>query len=180
MSTPFTVKVLMLKFAPKLLGLPLAAAGAAAAAEPPPPPLLRLSAGTVPLIVRSLSVRPPAAAATLSIFAMLVTLDELIDASVPPADSVLLSILLPAFGRLVDPIDCRKPNPNPLPAEPAAGVLVTVMSVPTPYSECRTDAWAFLTPADAAVTVITRPIPSARPIAMKIDCRIRLRSSRPI
>ena len=48
------------------------------------------------------------------------------------------------------------------------GVWVTVMSVPTPYSECSTVAWAFLTPDDAAVTVITKPIPSARPRAMRI------------
>src|ERR1700759_1845637 len=103
MSTPFTVKELLLKFAPKLLGLPPPLPELPPRENPPLPPL-KLSAGTVPLIVRSFNVSPPAAAATLSIFAMLVTLDEASGASVPPADSVLLSILLPAFGRLVDPI----------------------------------------------------------------------------
>ena len=38
--------------------------------------------------------------------------------------------------------------------------------------------WAFLTPADAAVTVITSPIPSARPTAIKMAWRARRRSSR--
>src|SRR5262245_34723665 len=46
------------------------------------------------------------------------------------------------------------------------GALVTVTSVPTPYSECSTAAWALLTPADAAVTVTTRPTPTARPTAI--------------
>ena len=55
---------------------------------------------------------------------------------------------------------------------------MTVMSVPTPYSECRTEPSAFLTPVDAAVTVITSPMPSARPIAMKMAWRARRRSSR--
>ena len=169
MSTPFTVKELTLKFAAKLPGFP--------PPPPPPPPLpplggppplSKLSAGTVPVTVRSVSVSPPAAAATFCSLATVLTEDELMAASVPPPVSVLLSILLPALGRVVDPIDCRNPNPNPLPFEPAVGALVTVMSVPTPYSECRTDDWAFLTPADAAVTVITRPIPKARPTAMKM------------
>ena len=61
---------------------------------------------------------------------------------------------------------------------PAAGVLVTVTSVPTPYSACSTVPWAFLTPEAAAVTVITRPIPSAMPSAMNTAWRMRRRSSR--
>jgi hypothetical protein len=55
---------------------------------------------------------------------------------------------------------------------------VTVTSVPTPYSELSTSAWAFFTPAEAALTVTTRPIPTARPKATKIAWRIRRRSSR--
>ena len=55
-----------------------------------------------------------------------------------------------------------------LPPLPGAGALggalpVTVMSVPTPYSDFSTSAWAFLTPAEAAVTVTTRPIPARDP-----------------
>ena len=62
--------------------------------------------------------------------------------------------------------------------EPALGDLVTVAAVPTPYRFCSTVACADLTPDDAAATVMTRPIPTARPSAMKVACRIRRRSSR--
>src|ERR1700683_1525865 len=55
---------------------------------------------------------------------------------------------------------------------------VTVTSVPTPYSEASTLDSAFFTPAEAALTVTTRPIPTARPEATKIAWRIRRRSSR--
>src|SRR5580700_2130048 len=55
---------------------------------------------------------------------------------------------------------------------------VTVTSVPTPYSEASTLDSAFFTPAEAALTVTTRPIPTARPRATKIAWRIRRRSSR--
>src|SRR5580704_12921262 len=51
-------------------------------------------------------------------------------------------------------------------------------SVPTPYSEASTLDSAFFTPAEAALTVTTRPIPTARPKATKIAWRIRRRSSR--
>ena len=122
-------------------------------------------AGTVPLSVRSFRVSPPAAADTSCRPATVVTEDEPIEASVAPAASVLVSILVPAAGRFVVPL--RNPNPNePGLNDPAVGVLVTVTSVPTPYSACRTVPCASLTPADAAVTVITRPTPSARPSAM--------------
>jgi len=84
---------------------------------------------------------------------------------------------LPAAGR--DLVPARKPKPNePGVNDPAFGVLVTVTSVPTPYSACSTVPWAFLTPADAAVTVITRPTPRASPSAMKMAWRMRRRSSR--
>ena len=94
-----------------------------------------------------------------------------------PAASVLVLILVPAAGRLVVPV--RNPKPNePGVNDPAFGVLVTVTSVPTPYRACSTVPWAFLTPADAAVTVMTRPTPSARPSAMNTPWRMRRRSSR--
>jgi hypothetical protein len=134
-------------------------------------------AGTVPLSVRSFRVSPPAAAATFFREATVLTAEEPIEASVPPAASVLVSILLPAAGRLAVPV--RNPKPNePGVNDPAAGALVTVTSVPTPYSACSTVPWAFLTPAEAAVTVMTKPTPRARPSAMKTACRIRRRSSR--
>ncbi len=131
----------------------------------------------MPLIVRLFSVRPPAAADTLCRLATVATDDELIEASVGLAASVLSLILVPATGRALVP--ARKPKPNdPGLNDPAFGVLVTVTSVPTPYSACSTVPWAFLTPADAAVTVITRPTPRARPSAMKMAWRMRRRSSR--
>ena len=58
------------------------------------------------------------------------------------------------------------------------GLVVTVTSVPMPYSALSTLACAAFTPDDAPITVMTRPIPMARPMAMKIACRILRRSSR--
>jgi hypothetical protein len=88
-------------------------------------------AGIVPLKVRSFRVSPPAAADTSCRSATVVTEEELIEPSVPPAASVLVSILVPAAGRLVVPV--RNPKPNePGVFDPAVGVLVTVTSVPTP------------------------------------------------
>ena len=87
----------------------------------------------MPDTVRSVSVRPPAAAATLSSLEIVVTLAALSEASVKSLVSVLSLILLPAAGRLLVPVFCRKLKPNPPP--PVAlvvGVFVTVMSVPTP------------------------------------------------
>jgi hypothetical protein len=134
-------------------------------------------AGTVPLSVRSVRASPPAAAATSRRPDTVLTEDALIEASVGPADSVLVLILVPAAGRDLVPV--WKPMPNdPGVNDPAFGVFVTVTSVPTPYSACSTVPWAFLTPADAAVTVITRPTPRARPSAMNTAWRMRRRSSR--
>ncbi len=107
----------------------------------------------------------------------MLTADELIEARVAPWLSVLLLILVPAAGRLVVPALNPKPN-EPGVNDPAAGVLVTVTSVPTPYSAFSTEPWAFLTPEAAAVTVITRPMPRARPSAMNTAWRMRRRSSR--
>ena len=134
-------------------------------------------AGTVPLIVRLFRVSPPAAAATPFRPATVVTDDAGIEASVAVPLRVLVSILVPAAGRFVVPV--RNPNPNePGVNDPAVGVLVTVTSVPTPYSAFSTVPWAFLTPVAAAVTVITRPMPRARPSAMNTAWRMRPRSSR--
>src|SRR5215469_17302496 len=67
---------------------------------------------------------------------------------------------------------------GPLAGDGGFGALpVIVTSVPTPYKDLSTCDWAFLTPAEAAVTVTTSPIPSARPSAMKIACRILRRNS---
>ncbi len=61
----------------------------------------------------------------------------LIEASVALPPSVLVLILVPAAGRLVVPV--RNPKPNePGVNDPAVGVLVTVTSVPTPYSALST------------------------------------------
>ena len=160
MSTPATLKLLVVKLARKLWPpSPEPPLPEPPPAPPPKPPPLTLTAGTVPLIVRLSRVSPPAAAATPCRLATVATDDELIEASVGLAESVLLLILVPATGR--DPVPARKPKPNdPGLNDPAFGVLVTVTSVPTPYSACSTVPWAFLTPADAAVTVITRPTPS--------------------
>src|SRR6185312_12455837 len=99
-------------------------------------PPLTLTAGTVPLIVRLSRVSPPAAAATPCRPATVATDDELIAASVGLAASVLSLILVPAAGR--DLVPARKPKPNePGLNDPGFGVLVTVTSVPTPYSACR-------------------------------------------
>src|SRR6266702_1372976 len=57
------------------------------------------------------------------------------------------------------------------PPDPAPAAWVTVTSVPTPYSDCRTVLWAVRTPAAMADTVTTRPIPSARPSATTMACR---------
>src|SRR6185437_14321656 len=81
MSTPATLKLLVVKLARKLEP-PLP--------EPPPPPPkpppLTLTAGTVPLIVRLSRVSPPAAAATPCRPATVATDDELIAASVGLAE----------------------------------------------------------------------------------------------
>ena len=133
-------------------------------------------AGMVPVILVSTSESPPAAAATLCRPA---TEDRLAEVSVPKPTlrSESMSILVPAAGRVRVPVD--PPNSKaPPPKEPAVGVWVTVISVSSPYSECSTLVWAFLTPAESAVTVMTRPMPSARPSAMMLDCRARRRNSR--
>ena len=107
---------------------------------------------------------------------MLVT-DDAASVPWPMLVRLSMSIFVPDAGRVPLPTRPRKPNPVG-PPEPAVGVWVTVMSVPTPYSECSTVAWAFLTPEEAAITVITKPIPRARPRAMKIAWRILRRNSR--
>ena len=133
-------------------------------------------AGILPVILVSVSVRPPAAAATPFSFDTVVTEVEAIEPR-PVPRSVSTSMVVPAAGRVRVPVWPRKPN-APVPPVPAVGVLVTVMSVPAPYSECSTLACAFLTPDDTDVTTITRPMPRARPTAIIMAWRIRRRSSR--
>ena len=141
-STPATLKLLVVKLARKLWPpLPEPPFPEPPLPEPPPPPPkpppLTLTAGTVPLIVRLSRVSPPAAAATPCRPATVSTDDELIAASVGLAESVLSLILVPAAGR--DLVPARKPKPkDPGVNDPAFGVLVTVTSVPTPYSACST------------------------------------------
>ena len=123
-------------------------------------------AGIFPVMTASVRLSAPAAPATWVSFPMLVT-DDAASVPWPMLVRLSMSIFVPAAGRVWFPT--RPRNPKPVgPPEPAVGVWVTVMSVPTPYSECSTVAWAFLTPDEAAVTVITNPIPRARPRAMKI------------
>ncbi len=130
----------------------------------------------VPEIVRSVADSAPAAAATSLICPICVTDEELIVPSEPATRTSRVNFW-PALGLF--PVGRpRTRNPNG-PPEPRDGALVTVMSVPTPYSECRTLPWASFTPDAAAVTVMTSPMPTARPRAMKTACRIRRRSSRP-
>jgi hypothetical protein len=158
-STPSTVKVFVVKLELKL-------------------PLPADSGGTVPLTVTSVRASPPAADDTPS--------SRVAWASEPALmvpywllTSWLMLILVPAAicPALTFLISCRNPNAVP-PPEPLAGGWVTVMSVPTPYSVCSTVACEAVTPAEAAVTVITRPTPSARPSAMRTAWRRRRRSSR--
>ena len=123
-------------------------------------------AGIFPVMTASVRLSAPAAPATWVSFPMLVT--DAAD-SVPWPMLVRLSMLIfvPDAGRFWFPT--RPRNPKPVgPPEPAVGAWVTVRSVPTPYSEWSTVAWASLTPDEAAVTVITNPIPRASPRAMKI------------
>ena len=95
-----------------------------------PPPLLLLIAGTVPVILVSVSVRPPAAAATFLMPEILVS-DVVAIVPSPVLRRLSVSILVPAAGLVPVPKLPRKPK---LPGvnEPAVGVLVTVMSVSWP------------------------------------------------
>ena len=134
--------------------------------------------GILPETVRSVADSAPAAAATSFVAAIRVTDDDVMAPSESATRTLRLNFV-PALRRDADdpPFPwTRKPNGPPLPRD---GALVTVMSVPTPYSECSTVPWAFFSPDDAAVTVMTSPMPTARPSAMKLACRIRRRSSRP-
>ena len=82
------------------------------------------------------------------------------------------------------PAPAPKSNRGPPPAPcwvvalcAVAGWL-TVMSVPTPYTDCRTLCCAWRTPPETASTMMTRAIASAIPIAMMIVCLRRLSNSR--
>ena len=54
---------------------------------------------------------------------------------------------------------------------------VTDMSVPTPVSGFSTRAWASSRPVERALTVTTRPTPTASPSAVRIVRPLRRRSS---
>ena len=68
---------------------------------------------------------------------------------------------------------CRPPS-----APGAVAAFVTVMSVPTPYTEDSALACAVLTPAAVAFTTMTSAMASAMPIAMMNVWRRRFESSR--
>jgi hypothetical protein len=147
--------------------------GSELALEPdPPPPKVK-----VPVMWTELRLRVPVAPATPFSFAMEETRESSIVVS-PGAElsrSRLKALL--AFG-----VELPEGGPPPKWKPPelwGVAALVTVMSVPTPYKEWSTSAWAALTPAAAAVTVTTRPTPRAKPIATTLAERIRRRSSRP-
>ena len=158
-STPSTVKELVVKLELKL-----------------PPPFI---SGTVPVIVTSESASPPTAAVTPGCRA---TVASEAAPRVPYWELTrsLILIFVPAAVAPLrsDWICCRNPNEVDPPAVSFAGGWVTVTSVPTPYSACSTEAWEFFTPLEAAVTVITRPMPRARPSEMNTAWRMRRRSSR--
>jgi len=142
-------------------------------------PGLPMFAGIV--ICRSVSDSPPVAAVTPRSLAIPVTVASL---SAPPPSPVSVSMVCAPFVHLpllqtsapLGPIVTRVPAEEP--GLNGGGALVTVMSVPTPYNPLSTPAWAFCTPLDAAVTVTTRPTPTARPSAMNTACRLRRPSSR--
>ena len=157
--TPSTVNVFVVKLELKL-------------------PLPAVSAGTFPVTVMSVSASAPAAAVTCCCPD---TAASWAAVSVPywVFCSSLSLILAPAASWPLRTclICCWKPNVRLVP-DPCFGGWVTVRSVPTPYSEFRTDTCAFCTPAAAEVTVITSPIPSASPSATNTAWRMRRRSSR--
>ena len=100
---------------------------------------------------------------------------SVVEASVPEpfatravsCDVVVVLVPVVVWDCPVMPKDCAPPVPR-------VAVWVTVMSVPTPYSDLSTSFWATLTPEDAALTAIVKPIPSARPSAMTRAWRLRL------
>jgi hypothetical protein len=118
---------------------------------------------TVPLTLMSKPLKPPATDLTPSRWAILPSAVSLI---VPcPSMGTTLSVFV--FADLSAPEVPLSLNICGPPL-PALGAWVTVRSVPTPYSECSTADCAVRTPAEAAVTVITRPTSA---------CRDRRRSS---
>ena len=115
------------------------------------------------------AVSAPLAAATPFSFEIVVTVVSSMLPRLRVAVSWSSLIVAPGLN-----VKSRPPSPK----EPAVGAEVTVAAVPTPYRFCSTVPCAALTPADAAVTVMTRPIPRARPREMKMAWRFRRRSSR--
>src|SRR5215470_2133746 len=106
-------------------------------ANPPPPPAGMF--GTVPEMDRSVRASAPPAAATPCSPEIEVTDVELIGPSARLSRTLRLNLVPGAgrVGRVPVPVPPRTRKPNG-PPELAAGALVTVMSVPTPYRECST------------------------------------------
>src|ERR1700728_2796157 len=110
------------------------------------------------LIWVSLRVRPPAAPVT----PCRARIDATSAAGIGPyAPLTRLSSLVAPWWQWPpwqtwDPPGPRVTRVRP-PGEATAGLVVTVISVPTPYSDRSTLACAARTPAAAAVTVMTRP-----------------------
>ena len=125
--------------------------------------------GTLNVVFTLAAVSAPPAAATPVSFEIVVTSALLSVPRLRVAVSWSSVTVAPGLN-----VKFRPPSAN----DPRVGAVVTVAAVPTPYRFCSTVACAFLTPDDAAVTVITRPMPRARPREMKMAWRIRRRSSR--
>ncbi len=134
----------------------------------PPPPLPLLKFGILNVVSTFAAVTAPAAATPFS-FEIVATAEPLRAPRLRVAVSWLILIVAPGLN-----VKLRSPSPK----EPAEGAVVTVADVPTPYRFCSTVACAALTPDDAAFTVMTGPIPRARPTEMKMAWRIRRRNSR--
>lgn len=65
-----------------------------------------------------------------------------------------------------------------VPEPGAAAALVTVMSVPRPYSDSRTLSWALLMPEETELTMMTSAMPRPSPEATTSAAFLRRRSSR--
>src|SRR5579875_1918063 len=137
----------------------------------PPPPV-----GNVPENDVSVSSRPPAAAvAPCSAATLLTSADGRV--ALPNASRRVSREKWVDGDRRLPPEPVGNPPKCCGPPDPAAAVLVTVMSVPTPSRPCRTWPWAVLTPAAVEETVTTRPMPTASPTATTMAWRRRRRSS---
>ena len=131
---------------------------------------------TEPENVLSSSVRTPVAAATPSVAATVATF-AVVSVLVPRAtarrdwDRSVLPLL-------DEPWSPKSNDGRPPFVDEGVSVFVTVMSVPTPYTDCRTLDCAACTPPAIEDTITTRAMASAMPIAMTAVCFLRFVSSR--